>query len=173
MSSTTADRASGPPMSLPPELLLEIVEEVARLPSSNLNGTSPALRTLSTFSRVNKAWHTVANKSLYKCISLNSKPRSEQLAKLRRTLVRSPSLAGLVRELLVGAKDWKRLPNQEAKRMQAIEKRQDRGKDIWDILQVLPALKHLNVTNLEDLPKSYEAKLRKGVHFANLCTVKR
>ncbi|KZP25090.1 hypothetical protein FIBSPDRAFT_1041593 [Athelia psychrophila] len=161
---------SGAGATVPPEILFEIIQEFAG-PSCNDKGKiNYRTRALGAMCRVNKHWRSIAHASLYQCLSFVEKP--EQMAKLRRTVVGSPAIAGLITELdihVVGERD---LPNAPAALKKSVARRQRAGKDLWDVLEVLTGLKTLKIRQFEKLPKAYQERLQTTKRFPNLSTVR-
>ncbi|KZP25093.1 hypothetical protein FIBSPDRAFT_950477 [Athelia psychrophila] len=161
---------SGAGATVPPEILFEIIQEFAG-PSCNDNGKiNYRTRALGAMCRVNRHWRSIAHESLYQCLSFVEKP--EQMAKLRRTVVGSPAIAGLITELdihVVGERD---LPNAPAALKKAVARRQRAGKHLWDVLDVLTGLKTLKIRRLVKLPKAYQECLQTTKRFPNLSTVR-
>jgi hypothetical protein len=162
---------AGPAATIPPELLLDIMEDAANPPADYKGKFNYRTRTLCMLSRVNKRWHATSKVPLYRRLFFINKP--EQVAKLRRTLVKSSELAAMVAELSIQVVGERSLPTAPAAIRKAVARRQKAGKDLWDVLETLTGLQNLKVGRYEDLPISYVQKLGGEAPFPNLSTVKR
>lgn len=164
-------RISGAGATVPPELLLEIIQEAACPPPNYKGKINYCTRALGAMCRVNKHWQSIAQESLYRCLSFVDKP--EQMAKLRRTVVGSPSIASLIAELDIHVVGEQQLPTAPGALKKAVARRQKAGKDLWDILEVLTCLKTLKIRRFMDLTKAYNERLQTTKNFPNLSTVRR
>lgn len=168
---TSLPLVNGAGATVPPELLLEIIQEAASPPANYKGKINYRSRALGTMCRVNKHWKAISQVSLYRCLSFLDKP--EQMAKLRRTVVGSPVIAGLITELVVDVVGEQQMPTNPTAFTKARARRQKAGKDLWDILEVLTGLKTLKVGRYQDLPKSYLERLQSSTRISNLSTVRR
>ncbi|KZP25100.1 hypothetical protein FIBSPDRAFT_1041602 [Athelia psychrophila] len=168
--SPLSPSVSGAGATVPAEILFEIIQEFARS-SNNVKGKiNYRSRALGAMCRVNKHWQSIARESLYQCLSFVDKP--DQMAKLRRTVVGSPAIAGLIMELDIHVVGEQQLPSAPAALKKAVAKRQRAGKDLWDVLEVLTGLKTLKIRRFEKLPKAYQERLQTTKRFPNLSTVR-
>ncbi|KAF7974775.1 hypothetical protein HWV62_11249 [Athelia sp. TMB] len=169
-SSALSPGVSGAGANVPPELLLQIIENAAK-PLPNYTGNINYLvRALCAMCRVNKHWHAIARESLHRCLRFIDKP--EKMAKLRRTVVNSPTIAGLIIELDVHVIGEKRLPTTSAAHAKAAAKRQQAGQDLWDVLEVLTALKTLKIWRYAESLETYKGDLSHTLRLNNLSTVR-
>ena len=165
------DRHPSVAATLPAELLLDIMDDAANPTEGHKGKINYRTRTLCMLSRVNKRWYATSKVPLYRRLSFNNKP--DQIAKLRRTLVKSPELAAMVVELSIHVVGDHGLPTAPAAYRKAVARRQRAGKDFWDVLETLTHLESLKMWRFADLPTSYIKKLQDGTRFKNLSTVKR
>ena len=170
-ASTPPTSVSGAGATVPAELLLQIIQDAASPPPNYKGKVNYRTRALGAMCRVNKHWHSIARESLYRCLCFKDKP--EQMAKLRRTVVNSPAIAGLIIELDINVVGEQQLPLKPSVMMKAVARRQKAGKDLWDVLGVLTGLRTLKIRRYLDLPKSYKEDLSPTVRLANLATVRR
>ncbi|KAF7980072.1 hypothetical protein HWV62_39862 [Athelia sp. TMB] len=168
-SSTLPTSVSGAGAAVPTELLMQIIQDAASPPPDYKGKVNYRTRALGAMCRVNKHWHSIAHESLYRCLCFKEKP--EQMAKLRRTVVNSPAIAGLIIELDIHVIGEQQLPTKASVMTKVVARRQKAGKDLWDVLGALTGLRTLKIRRYLDLPKSYREELSPTVRLVNLATV--
>ena len=169
--STSPTSVSGAGATVPPELLLQIIQDAASPPPDYKGKVNYRTRALGAMCRVNKHWHSIARESLYRCLCFKDKP--EQMAKLRLTVMKSPTIAGLIVELDIHVIGEQQLPSGASAKTKAVARRQKAGKVLWDVLGALTGLRTLKIRRYSGLPKSYNEGLSPTTRLANLATVRR
>jgi hypothetical protein len=119
--------ATSPATTVPPELLLDIMEDAANPPVDFKRKYNYRTRTLCMLSRVNKHWHATSMAPLYRRLTFNNKPG--QMAKLRRTVVHSPAFAAMVMELSIRVMGEQDLPTGRVAMRKALARRRKVGKE--------------------------------------------